>query len=247
MRFVWTFVWGPILALLPERWRRAKIWHERVDWVPAATVSGILEFFAAIAGLGFWYMYEMTRRIAQIMALADKGRLGEGVDEHAVQGAALFLMYMSPVTWVLLYFFLEGAVRMCAAAFTGNSYGSLPLWAMERILFAIRKPNEARVGERVKENARSIADSVRERVMVARLEEVEDELRFERDGEDEMLEIWASRRKAEWEPPKTVRVDDVFYRLEKSGVGAGPRPFQYRLRKVGAGVMGRTVLQYRTK
>ena len=83
--------------------------------------------------------------------------------------------------------------------------------------------------------------------MVARLEDAEDELRFQKDGEEEVLEIWACRRKAGWEPPKTVRVDEGFYRLEESRVGTGPRPFQYRLRRVAAGVMGRTVLEYRTK
>lgn len=130
---------------------------------------------------------------------------------------------MSPVTWMLFYFFAEGAVRLCAAAFTEKVYGSLPLWVAERVLFAIRMPGEVRVAETVKENARSIAASVRERVMVARLEDVD------------------------WDPPKTVRVDEIFYRLEESRVGAGPRPFQYRLRRVGAGVMGRTVIQYWTK
>ena len=247
MGFFWTFGAGPILALLPERWRRARWWYERVRWEPAGTVSGILEIFGAVAALGYWYMYEMMRRISQVMEMADSGKLGPGLDEHQIRGAALMLFYMSALNWILLYFFVEGAVRLCAAAFTGNVYGSLPLGMIERVLFAIRKPEEARVGETVKENARSFAESVRERVMVARLEDTADELRFERDGEEEVLEIWACRRKADWDPPKTVRVDETFYRLEESRVGAAPRPFQYRLRRVGAGVMGRTVLQYRTK
>jgi hypothetical protein len=245
--FFWTFVAGPILALLPERWRRASWWYERVSWEPAGTVSGILEIFGAVAALGFWYMYEMMRWIDKIMGLADSGKLGQGLDEHQIRGAALMLLYMSPLTWMLFYFFVEGAVRLCAAAFTENVYGSFPVWVVERTLFAIRKPEQARARETVKKNMRSIAESVRERVMVVRLKDMEDELRFATEGEEEVLEIWACRRKADWEPPKTVRVDETFYRLEESRVGAAPRPFQYRLRKVGAGVMGRTVLQYRTK
>jgi hypothetical protein len=136
---------------------------------------------------------------------------------------------------------------MCAAAFTERTTGSLPVWIAERAWFAIVKPDEARMRETAKEHAKSLADSVRERLMVARLEDVPDEMRFEQNGEEEMLEIWASRRKDEWEPPKTVRVDETFYRLEESRVGGGPRPFQYRLRRVGAGVMGRMVIQYWTK
>ena len=236
---------GPILSLLPEKWRRTGVWYERVHWEAAGTVSGILEIFAAIAGLGYWYTYEMMRRIGQISEMAGNGKLGPGLEEHQIRVAALTLFYMAPVTWMLLYFFVEGAVRLCAAAFTGKVCGSLPLWMV--VSFAMRKPREARVAETVKENARSIAESVRERVMMARLKDVEDELRFEKDGEDDVLEIWASRRRVDWDPPKTVRVDGTFYRLEEGRVGTGPRPFQYRLRRVGAGVIGRTVIQYRTK
>ena len=244
MNFLWTFVLGPILALLPERWRQASLWRERVRWERAGTVSGIGEIFAAVTALGYWYMYEMMRRIGQMIEMADSGKLGPGLDEHQIRGAALTLFYMSPLTWLLFYFFAEGALRLCAAAFTGKVYGSLPLWVIERGLFAIRKPQEARVVETVTENAKSIVGSVRERMRVARPEDVEDELKFERDGNEEVLEVWASRRKADWEPPKTVRVDEMFYRLEESHVGVGPRPFQYRLRRVEAGVMGRTVIQY---
>jgi len=207
---------GPILSLLPEKWRRTGVWYERVHWEAAGTVSGILEIFAAIAGLGYWYTYEMMRRIGQISEMAGNGKLGPGLEEHQIRVAALTLFYMAPVTWMV-------------------------------VSFAMRKPREARVAETVKENARSIAESVRERVMMARLKDVEDELRFEKDGEDDVLEIWASRRRVDWDPPKTVRVDGTFYRLEEGRVGTGPRPFQYRLRRVGAGVIGRTVIQYRTK
>jgi len=247
MNLLWTFVAGPMLALLPEEWRHARVWDERVRWEAAGTVSGILEMLGSITALGYWYMHEMMKWINDITGLADSGRLAQGLDDHQVRGAALMLLYMSPMTWILFYFFVEGAVRLCAAAFTGNVYGTLPLGIMERALFAVRKPEEARVRETLQENAKSIAESVRERVMVARLEDVGDKVRFQKEGEDEVLEIWACRRKEDWDPPKTVKVDEAFYRLEEGRVGAGARPYQYRLRKVEAGVMGRTVLTYRTR
>lgn len=70
---------------------------------------------------------------------------------------------------------------------------------LERVWFAIAKPREARVGDVVKENARSLAASIRERVMVAALDDAADEVRFNRIGTEETLEIRASRRKEEWE------------------------------------------------
>jgi hypothetical protein len=247
MDLVWTYSLGPLLALLPERWRQAPVWHGRVRWERAGLISGVLEIAVAITALGYWYMFEMSRRIGQIMDLADSGKLGPGVEEHQVTGAALTLFYMSPVTWMLFYFFMEGVVRFCAAAFTEKAYGSLPLWMVERVTHAISAPQEGRVAETVKENAKSIAESIRERVMAARLEDVEDELRFLEEGTEAMLEICASRRKQEWDPPKIVRVDEAFYRLEECRVGRGPRPFQYRLRRLEAGVIGRRVLQYLRK
>ena len=175
-------------------------------------------------------------------------KIGPGLEEHQVSGGALTLFYMSPLTWVLFYLFAEGAVRLCAAAFTDKACGSFLLWIVERVTFAIRKPEQARHAElAVKEHVRSVAESVRERLMVARLKDMEDELRFEGNETGEVLEIWASRRKEDWTPPKIVRVDEVFYRLEEQRVRKGLRPFQYRLRRLEAGVMGRGVIQYWTK
>jgi len=157
----------------------------------------------------------------------------------------LTLFFMSPLTWMLLYFVFEGAVRLSGAAFTENVLGSLPLYIAERLTFWVTRPEEARVRETVRENARSFAESIRERVMLARLEDVPDELAHLKDGDEEILEIRGSRRKEEWVAPRIVRVEGVYYRLEESWVGRGARPFCYRLRRLAAGVSGRSVILYR--
>jgi len=86
--------------------------------------------------------------------------------------------------------------------------------------------------------------ALREKVMTKGLPKVPDELFFSGSGPDEFLEIRASRKKADWAAPRTVRYRDTFYRLEASRTGMPPRPFHYMLRKLSAGVMGRTVLIY---
>jgi len=48
----------------------------------------------------------------------------------------------------------------------------------------------------------------------------------------------------DWNPPRVVRYEDRYYRLEDYARGSGPRPFVYRLRRLAAGVPGRTVLVY---
>lgn len=246
MRFLWDFVVGPVLALLPVRWRRLLPEAGDVEWTWAGTASGIYEMAAAIVGLGYWYMFEMTRRMSEIMNAGMSGNVPGGMTDIQVRGAALTLFWMSPLTWILFYLFFEGAVRLCGAAFTENILGTLPLYMVERVVFWVRKPEEARVGEVVKEHASSIVESVHERIMVARLEEVADEVELSVSGGEELLTIRASRRKEEWVPPKIVRVNEVYYRLEASWVGGGARPFCYRLRRLAAGVPGRNVILYRT-
>ncbi|HET9994792.1 MAG TPA: hypothetical protein VFQ18_05255 [Candidatus Acidoferrum sp.] len=81
-------------------------------------------------------------------------------------------------------------------------------------------------------------------MILGRIPQVPDEHFITRDGPDEFLEIRASRRKVDWTPPRTVRYEDSYYRLEASSEGMPPRPFQYTLRRVSAGVPGRTVLIY---
>jgi hypothetical protein len=226
--FFWTYVAGPVLALLPVRWRRGLPTTGHVQWESAAAVSGFLEIVAAIVGLRLWYRFEMT-------------------GEHQLPEAALMIFnffFMNPLTWILLCFFFEGAVRMCGAAFAEDVLGTMPLCALEGVLFLVKNRREAKPGEVLRQNVKSFVDSVRERLMVARLEEVPDELHYTRSGTEEMLEVWASRRKEEWLAPKIVRVDEVYYRLEGGSVQKGARPFRYLLRRLEAGVPGWGVILY---
>jgi len=41
----------------------------------------------------------------------------------------------------------------------------------------------------------------------------------------EFLEICASQKKDGWDPPRTVRYRDTYYRLEAASLGVRPRPF----------------------
>jgi hypothetical protein len=247
VRFLWDFVIGPIVVLLPERWRRRLPGGMDVDWRRAGTLSGIYELIVAVVGLGYWYMVEVPRRIGQIVDANVDGTVPVGMSDVQVNGAALSFFYMNPLTWLLFYFFFEGAVRLCGAAFTENVLGTFPLYLTERLVFWVSHPKEARVGKTVGETAMSIAASVKERAMVAALKDVPDELEYSKSGDEEWLQVSASRRKEDWVEPKIVRVDEIYYRLEQSWVGKGPRPFCYRLRRLEAGVPGRQVLLYKVE
>jgi hypothetical protein len=241
LRFVWHFLLGPLLAFLPRRLRERLSFAKSLNWTGAGTVSGIYEIAATIAALRYWYMYLVIRTNGQILRTASQ----TGADEYQVYAAALFLFYLHPLTWVLFYFFLEGAVRMCAAAFAENVLGSFPIYTAERLIFWLRKPQEARVLENMRENALSFVQSVQEWVMETLLDDVEDELDYSTRAGNGRLEIRSSRRKKEWIKPKIVYVEGVYYQLEESWVGSGKRPFRYQLRRLSAGVPSRSVIVYR--
>ena len=214
----------------------------RLAWERAATLSGLLEMLAAIVGLGYWYMFDMTRRMSQITGAIANGQITTGLTEHQVAGAGLTIFYMDFLTWILFYFFFEGVLRLCGAAFTENVLGTLPLYLLERMVFLVRNRKAVRPGDVVSQNAKALLASVRERVMVSRLEHVPDELSYSKAATEQLLEIRSSRRKQDWVPPKIVRVDELYYRLEECTVVKGPRPFHYRLRRLERGVTGRNVL-----
>jgi hypothetical protein len=244
--FFFSFVLGPLVALLPQRWRRAFPIFDHIHWQFAGLLSGMLEFAVAVIGIGYWYMYEMSRISDSVIDSAASGKIQAKITTSQVSGAALMVFALHPLTWFLVYLLFESTVRACAAAFTGNIFGTLPLGLLDRLmhLFANRRENQP--GQQLRENARSYFTAVQEHLRVSRLEELPDALNYSNRLSEQFLEIYASRRKSDWEPPKTVRVDDVYYRLEKFSVEKGTRPFRYTLRRLERGVPGRSVLLYNT-
>lgn len=239
MKWVWDFAVGPVMALLPKRWRDGIFAGREVPWGRAGTLSGMYEAIGAVVGFGYWYLLEMNRLMTALLVANAKS--GAGLTEPQIGGTALTLFYAHPVTWLLLGVFFEGVVRLCGAAFTEKVVGSLPLVIVERVVFWVRHPREAKT---IGENARSFAGAVGERVMAAWREELPDQVKVNGSGTDEILEIRASRRKDGWVAPRVVRMGQKYYRLEGNWVGAGERPFCYRLRRLEAGVMGRNVILY---
>jgi hypothetical protein len=244
--FVFTYIAGPLAAFLPARWRKVLPFAGLVQWPRAATLSGMLEIAAAILALANWYQYTMYPIVDRGVDLALNGKLG-GVTDQQIAGAAYTVFLFHPLTWVLVYFFMEGAVRLCGAAFAENVLGTLPLGLIDRTLSLATPRTKARPSLPEQRNSQSFAGAVRERALFSRLKQVPDELHYATGQAQELLEIWASRRKDDWLAPKVVRVDDLYYRLQENSVESGPRPFRYRLRRLERGVPGRNVLLYKTE
>jgi hypothetical protein len=173
--------------------------------------------------------------------------MGPGVTDHAIGFTALVIWATHPLTWLLAFAGLEGSVRLVGAAFTETNLGIFPLFLLDKIIGKLSGRSEQSAAEAAgfsEGNLSSYAGAIREKAIYKRLPQVPDELLISGNGAEEMLEIRACRRKADWNPPRTVRYEGAFYRLEACTDGMPPRPFRYTLRKMSAGVMGRTVLVY---
>jgi hypothetical protein len=239
---MWTYVLGPFLALLPRSWRRTLPFSQRVDWPRATTLSGFAELVVALAALLEWYSISMTTWVNRGLEVALRGNGGSGITDQAIGAMAWFMWVNHPLTWLLAYFSVEGAVRLCGAAFSDNLLGTLPLFLVDKTLRFVM--GESKTADETAGATASFFGAIGERLLESSVPSSADEVSFQRSGTEEIMEIRASRRKPDWDPPKVVRCQETFYRLEDSSKCAGPRPFRYTLRRLSAGVPGRKVLVY---
>jgi hypothetical protein len=239
-----SYALGPFLAFLPKRWRESRPFHASVECRPAVLLSGLLECVAALVALVYWYSYSVTHWAADAVFSAIQN--GAEIDPNAIGFAGLAVMWLHPLTWLIAYCGVEGIVRLCAA-FTDTTLGILPLFLADKAyLQFVRRGNPLSAGTDnfSQSHLASSLRAVRERVLMATVPLVPDELRFTANGSDEVLEIRACRAKPDWTPPRVVRHEDRYYQLEACSPGSTPRPFIYRLRRLSAGVPGRNVLTY---
>jgi hypothetical protein len=243
---MWTYLFGPIVALFPKPWRESRPFAGEVHWGRATAISGFAEAGVALVALMVWYSHAMSTWVGNGVGEALSGKMGAEARLQDIGGAALIVWWMHPLTWLLAYVGLEGALRLCAGAFGGSSCAIFPLFLADKIVFGPfrRRKRVALDGADAGGNVSSYAGAIRERVRTARLPEVPDELCFTKNESGEILEICAYRRKQDWTPPRVVRYLDSYYRLETDSNASGARPFRYRLRRLAAGVPGRTVLLY---
>jgi hypothetical protein len=197
---------------------------------------------AALAGLLKWYSISMTTWVNRGLEVALDGKAGSGITDQAIGAMAWFMWVNHPLTWILGYFSLEGAVRLCGAAFSESLLGTLPLFLVDkavRVFFGGSK-----TAQEVPGAASSFFGAVGEKILQSSVPVSADEISFQRSGTEEIMEIRASRKKEDWDPPRVVRFEESYYRLEECSKCVGPRPFRYILRRLRAGVPGRKVLLY---
>lgn len=245
---MWKVVPGIPLTLLPRRWRAmSPIPEETVPWVPAAILSAILESVFAVVALVYWYSHSVTTWAAQALDSALNNGPTADYDPHVLGLTAFVIWCIHPLTWLLASLFIEGLIRIVAAI---SIEQILPVWILAFGDWCYgrftrrRAEGIAQFTPSGRQQLRSFIQVTKQAAKTARLPELPDELRESAEGADSNLEIHSSHPKPEWTPPRVIRIDSVYYRLESVGESKRPRPFIYRLRRLAAGVPGRNVILY---
>lgn len=243
---MWIKFLGPFLSILPWRWRRALPFYQAVPWVTGVIISGIAETILAIIALAYWYSYSVTTWVSRMLDSALSQSAPTGITDHEVGFAALVVLVTHPLTWVILFFVVEGMVRMCGGL-TDTVLAVFPLYLFDKIISAISRRGPAPqpgVPAFAQSNVSSYVGTMRDSIISARFRDLPDEHLLTTAGSEELLEIRSSNAKKEWDPPRVVRYQDRYYSLEEFARGSAPRPFIYRLRRLPAGVPSRRVLIY---
>jgi len=195
-----------LLSFLPKRYRD----HFTHFAIPdgAVVTSGFLQAFLSLGLLFTDYHAFMTARLASI-PVETMEKVAEKGGESAVMGFGGFFMmeYMLRVTTILLlYFLLEGLVRVIAAIAASEAVPTLPLKLVEVAdAHLSAKNHEKKMGARIR-----------------------DEVQLDANGHD--LQI-ASCRPKPWTRLTAISHEGQFYELVLESKATAPRPFVYILRK----------------
>jgi len=201
-----------------------------------------MESFFALLAFVYWYSYSVTHWAED--AVYSAIQKGASIPPHTVGFAAFALMFLHPLTWLIAWCALEGAVRFLGAAFTGSVLGILPLFLLDKAWTRLTSSPRAERPADIQNNWSSFFSSIRQRAAFLRNPALPDEVRYSADATGEFISITSSRPKSGWEPPRIIRCRDIYYRLEATSEQSGPRSFLYVLRRLPAGVPGRTVIGY---
>jgi hypothetical protein len=239
-----TLLLGPLLSLLPRRWRESHRLFSSIHWPVAAALSGVTESFFALVAFIYWYSYSVTHWAEDGVYSAIHA--GARIPPSTVGFAAFALMFLHPLTWLIAWCALEGTVRFLGATFTGSVLGILPLFLLDKVWTRFALSPRAERPANTQNNWSSFFSSIRHRTALLRNPALPDEVRYSADATGDVISIASSRPKSEWEPPRIIRCKDIYYRLEAASEQSGPRPFLYVLRRLSAGVPGRAVISYST-
>ena len=200
------FLISVVAALVPERYRA------RWEWgfvAPSAAITcGALQLFACLGLVLYRYVLFSNQRL--FASPTNVGlKAAETGGETAVMGMGMFVLaeyLIQPLTLLLLYFVIEGGIRVAAALATSEIVPTLPLQ-----LIAMAH-SRALLAKRERELGPPVVDLVQP-------------------GSGDFALVIASCRPKTWTKMNTISYDDHLYELVREVSAQPPRRWVYVLRK----------------
>lgn len=206
--------------MLPRRWRRLERQSSARFVARCGIVSGLLESVFALWVLRLWYM----GFFGQFGSAYAKSVLAGGklltIAPEVVGEAGFAVLAANPITWVLMYFVLEGLVRLAAAGAAGDSFGVLPLCGLDYMV-------------------RRLAPGGRREEPILVVDQV-----LPGDAGCE-FKIASCRKRAGWVYPFTIRYRGGFYQIAGTESSkSASRPHIYSFRRLPPGEVARGLREY---
>lgn len=219
------FLSGIVLSFLPKRYREwfpeSMRWNLRLG----AVLSGLVQCLGCLLIFSVRYLSFLQHRVGTLGGSAIARGAEEALGAPAVQygmGYVSMVEYVfHPLSLLLIYFTLEGALRFYAAAITEEIVATLPLhivaWAQER-LGQVRA--ERALGPRVADIVQQVYSG------------------------DYDLRIFSCRPKRNWDRLITVSYEGQLYAVAGEQQGKPPYRFIYHLQKTRFGWIVRNIHHY---
>lgn len=225
---MWTYVLGPLLVLLPRRWRQSLLGGAPVNWTRAALYGGFIHGIVGLLALIGWYLYyiQVAIRRQTAVALEAMGQkdtpagLTDVGFSYSMGLSALTDFALHPLTWVLGYLAVEGVVRFAGAYANQESYPSLPLVLADKLM-----------------------SGGKQRAFEMRVPLVADVVTRGGPADDWDLRVASCRPKPHWKYPLTIRWAEDFFEVTGSTTEEGARkdaparPYIYFLRRPPPGTV----------
>lgn len=208
------FMAAMVAALLPRQWRSRWAWTSDASLRGPTIFSGMAETMVSLGLIMFryyaffeWRMGTITDPILKKGGDASDQALGSMAVAFGMGFTTLVEFIFSPLTLLLFYFSIEGALRLFAALVTDECTGTMPLylvgWALGR---AGKARKERQLGPRVPDYVQPC------------------------EGISYDLVIASCRPKPGWNRMITIEYQDKLYELFEEKKGFPPRPYIYQLR-----------------
>jgi hypothetical protein len=201
-----SFFSAILAAFLPRRYRSQ--WLELHGLLPAGAITGgLMELSLSLAFLSLGYFNYFPGRAGDLTHMLSTHGASGSFQAYGTRMFAMLEYLLRPTSLVLIYFALEGTIRLYAAVCTNEVLPTLPIFLIEWMHGRIeRRRKEASLGPRLIDDVQTTAQTNSE------------------------LRVASSRPKELWNELTTISYQGRFYEVVRAEQGSMPRRFVYYLR-----------------